>query len=363
MGSRRAFLKLVGGAGVIVAAAGTGFALTRTPTKALEPWTKAGSAYTEPRMRALSYGLLAPNPHNKQPWLADLSEPGVVTLACDLDRLLPHTDPPSRQITIGLGAFIELTRMAAAEEGIRVDVETFPEGVDEGALDSRPIARLTFVEGEGTPDPLFAHALNRHTDRGPYDTTRTVPDSALQLLKGAMRSSAVGHTTTDPALMATLKDIALRGWLVEWHLPRTRRESIEVMRIGKAEINANPDGIALDGAFLEALSIAGLLTRETLDDPTSYAFKSSEDFFKEPLLSSMGFFWVTTETNTRVDQLGVGSDWLRSHLAATSVGLSMHPLSQVLQEFPEMEAVLQRNSRSVEYHPRTHSNVWARRLS
>ena len=38
------------------------------------------------------------------------------------------------------------------------------------------------------------------------------------------------------------------------------------MRIGKAEINANPDGIDLGGAFLEALSAAGLLTRETLAD-------------------------------------------------------------------------------------------------
>ena len=71
---RRKFLTIVGG-GVIVAAgtAAGGFYATREPRKALAAWNRAGSAFDEPRMRALSYAILAPNPHNRQPWMVDLS--------------------------------------------------------------------------------------------------------------------------------------------------------------------------------------------------------------------------------------------------------------------------------------------------
>lgn len=72
MSTRRKFLKVLGG-GVIVAAAGGGaFLATRTPTKALAPWERA-TGYDEPVKRALAHALLAPNPHNRQPWLVDLS--------------------------------------------------------------------------------------------------------------------------------------------------------------------------------------------------------------------------------------------------------------------------------------------------
>ena len=99
---RRKTLAVLGG-GAILAASGVGYRLTRTPDAALAPWAAAGT-YGEPRMRALSYAILAPNPHNRQPWIVDLGTPDQVTLYVDTDRLLPHTDPFSRQIVVGLAS-------------------------------------------------------------------------------------------------------------------------------------------------------------------------------------------------------------------------------------------------------------------
>ena len=50
----------------------------------------------------------------------------------------------------------------------------------------------------------------------------------------------------------------------------------------------------------------------------------------------MAFVWSTTPTNTRRAQLDAGRAWLRTQLIANALGLSFHPLSQALQEFPEM---------------------------
>ncbi|MDP6702801.1 MAG: twin-arginine translocation pathway signal protein, partial [Candidatus Latescibacteria bacterium] len=100
---RRSLLKL-GGATALVLTAGAGaFLMTRTPSRALAPWQAAGTGYSDPRLQALSYAILAPNPHNRQPWLVDLREHDELTLYSDPDRVLPETDPFQRQIVIGLG--------------------------------------------------------------------------------------------------------------------------------------------------------------------------------------------------------------------------------------------------------------------
>lgn len=114
MSSRRNVLKLIGG-GVVVAATATGgfLAMNQPSRTARAPWREAGG-YDEFRRRALSYALLAPNPHNRQPWLVRLDGDRGLTLFCDLQRRLPATDPMDRQITIGCGAFLELLAIAAA---------------------------------------------------------------------------------------------------------------------------------------------------------------------------------------------------------------------------------------------------------
>ena len=65
--NRRDFLKITGGGVILSALSISGFVGTRTPQKALAPWDKAGN-YSDFRLRALSYAILSPNPHNRQPW-------------------------------------------------------------------------------------------------------------------------------------------------------------------------------------------------------------------------------------------------------------------------------------------------------
>jgi len=70
--SRRHLIRIAGSSAVVLAAGTGAFALTREPSKALATWSAAGSGYDDPRLRALSWAILAPNPHNRQPWIVDL---------------------------------------------------------------------------------------------------------------------------------------------------------------------------------------------------------------------------------------------------------------------------------------------------
>lgn len=45
---------------------------------------------------------------------------------------------------------------------------------------------------------------------------------------------------------------------------------------------------------------------------------------------------LTTGANTSLDQIATGRDWVRLNLAVSLAGLSLHPVLQALQEFPDM---------------------------
>jgi hypothetical protein len=335
--SRRKTLALIGG-GVIVAATATLAAIaTRQPRTASLPWGQAGAG-EDARHRALSWALLAPNPHNRQPWLVDLREDGVVTLYVDTNKLLPFTDPYNRQITIGLGCFLELMRMAASHDGHRVSITPFPEGFDDRALDARPVARAVFeADASVTPDPLFAHAADRRSNKEPYDLTRPLPADSLQRL--AVATTATFGGTIAPEEVEAWRAFTREALRIEIETPHTYKESVDLMRIGRAEVDANPDGIDFTGPLFEVLGATGLMTREGLMDTSSPAYQAGLDAVYANADTAMGHVWLVTEGNSRPDQIATGADWLRVNLAATAAGVAFQPLSQALQEYPEMAAL------------------------
>jgi len=332
--SRRQTLALIGGGTIVAASAALGLEVTRQPATAAAPWGRAGE-YADTRMRALSWAILAPNPHNRQPWMVDLSVPATVVLYVDTDRLLPQTDPFSRQIVIGLGCFLELMRMAALEDGIAVETEVFPEGADAARLDGRPAAVCRFRETGAAADPLFAHVPERRSLKEPFDTARPVADAALEALRAAALHTQVG-ATNDPGEVAALRRLSHEALEVEIDTPHTFRESVDLFRIGRREVDANPDGIDFTGPVFESLRLAGLFDRQTAADTSSMAFTQGRAAVLENCETAMGHVWQVTEGNSRAEQIAAGRDWLRINLAATALGLGTQPLSQALQEYPEM---------------------------
>ena len=294
---RRSFLRIAGSSAVILAAGSAGCLLTPTPSAALAPWDAAGNRYADPRMRVLSYAILAPNPHNRQPWLVDLDRPGEIVLHCDPQRLLPETDPFGRQIVIGLGCFLELLRMAAAEDGVRAEIESFPEGIS-GQLGERPIARVRLTPVPGIDaDPLFRFVLQRRSNKEPFDTDRPVAAGTLEALRPAAFGGA--NSTAEPDAVAALRELTWQAHVLEARTPRTLMESVRLMRIGKAEINANPDGIDLGGPMLEVLRLLGQLDRDKLADPESVAFSQGLDMYREIMHSAMAYVWLVSPDNGR----------------------------------------------------------------
>ncbi len=320
--TRRNTLALLGG-GLIVAAGGAlgGYAATRDPQQARAPWQQAG-LYDDPRKQALSYAILAPNPHNLQPWLVDLGTADTVILYRDTSRGLPHTDPFDRQITIGLGCFLQQLTIAASLSGHRVTTELFPSG------DSGPVAICRFSGGAST-DPLASQMLARRSCKEAF-AERPVESNRIEALR------EYASIVDKPQTVETLRELTWNAFEVEIETPRTARESSELMRIGKAEIEASPDGIDIGGGMLETLMLLGAVTREAITDPASEATKTFLDGYRNMLMSTPAYAVIVTPNNDRSSQIEAGAAWLRLNLKTTELGLALHPVSQALQEYPEM---------------------------
>lgn len=333
---RRSLLQAGGGSVLLLGGAG-GWLGTRTSREARDPWARAGESFGDPRLDALAYAVLAPNPHNMQPWQVRLEEGLQFSVYANRERLLPETDPPARQITIGFGAFLELFRQAATEMGYRPEIAPFPEGEPFPLLDDRPVARVTMVpDSSAAPDPLFPYAKGRRTVRSPFSTESPV---SSELLESLVRAGVTGvdiSYSNDSARRASIRALTKAAWEVEWNDPAARRETIRVTRIGKKEVQENPWGICLDGPLLSSLGAAGLISRAAMDAPGSTAFNEGLNGYSRACETAMAYLWSSTATNSRRDQLNAGASWVRLQQAATREGVAFHPLSQALQEFPSM---------------------------
>lgn len=344
--NRRTFIRLAGG-GVLAAAAGGWLASVSgaaVPDEATTAW-RTFPAKDEPRRWALAHALLAPNPHNLQPWMADLRTPGEILLSLDPERRLPATDPFGRQIMMGAGAFLELLAMAAEKIGYRADIQLFPEGESASQPHDKPVARIRLAKADAiASSPLFEAILKRRTERGAYDPARPITEAQLAVMKDSVRGMMVrfgveGRAQGDGADKARLEDIrriVRDGWRVEMTTENTFMESMRLMRIGGAEIDRHRDGITMPSAAFLAADKLGLFNRSSYPGADSMAIKSQLQRFDDLTASTPSYLWLTTSTNTRAAQIEAGRAYVRLTLAGTLLGLAMHPNEQALQEFPEM---------------------------
>jgi hypothetical protein len=329
--SRRKMIASAAASAFVLTGGAGAWRVTRRPTTALMPWTLNPEPPTDVRLDAFRHAILAPNPHNRQPWLIRLEGDNDATISCDLTRLLPETDPFNRQIMIGFGAFLELARIAAAQRGTRMEMAAFPEGEPEPRVDARPIAHLRFVpEPAILRDPLFGGIPKRRTNRLIYDPARAVSDQVA-------RHIAEGPYLVEASEIEAIRAVTVAAMTTEQTTARTFQESIQLMRIGANEVDAKPDGLTLIGPKMEALKLLGILDKSALADQSTTAFKTGLDMQAKICGSIPALMWIITPRNSRLDQLEAGRRYVRANLRATISGIAMHPLSQSLQEYAEME--------------------------
>ena len=363
--NRRTFIRIVGGGVIFSATAGLTACKSEMPPEAIAAWQGPKPGIDE-RKWIISYAILAPHSHNLQSWLVDLRTPNEIILYCDLTRLLPETDPYYRQIMMSHGTFLELLDIAARERGIRTNIELFPQGeFGPEEIDQRPIARIRLeTDPNIVKDPLFGQILKRHTNREAYDMNKAVPADAVQDMGDSMKLYPIrfGFVGLDqPDAIEKHRAIAAEAWRIELTTPAKILETYKVLRVGAKEIAKYRDGISINDPFLSLLVRLGLFDRSKAPKPDDSATVDQIENFNKNLESTPGFLWMITESNGRVAQVNAGRAYVRVQASGTAHGISMQPLQQALQEYPEQQATYKEIYNLLDApSPRYTVQMWAR---
>jgi hypothetical protein len=210
--------------------------------------------------------------------------------------------------------------MAARADGQRAAIRLFPEGMPGDALDGRPVAVIDFADGPPRSIPSSWRCRAGRTLKEPFDLARPVGEEALAALAAAVAHGSGVGGTVEEAEVESWRTLTHEALVIEVETPRTYKESVDLFRIGRAEIEANPDGIDFGGPLFEGLHLAGMMSREAALDPSSTIFRQGMAAVLANADTAMGHLWLTTRGNSREEQIAAGRDWVRVNLAATGAG-------------------------------------------
>ncbi len=309
-------------------------------------WNGPGGEVTDIRLKVLSYAILCPNPHNKQPWIIKLTGELSFDLYVDPERLLPETDPIYRQIHIGQGTFLETLAIAATGLGYRADIQYFPAGMyGNTELINKPVASITLLKDASVqPDPLFKHLLTRHSNKREYQKQPLTVHELNRLQNFHSPDAVCKFTLLDsPKDLKKLEQVLTQAMKIEVGDRRRDLETIKMFRFNAQELTTYRDGFGVAQAGVTGIKKILvenlLLNRESVEkDPTDFGIEAV-NMTQKTAASTATFGWLTTAGNSRLDQVLAGREYCRINLKTTAMGLAQHPMSQVLQEYPAMLAL------------------------
>ncbi len=321
------------------------------PKEYLDPWSKTyHEQFEDPRVQVLAHGVLASNSHNLQSWRVVLEGEDSFLLYVDTTRISPKADPPGRQVTISQGTFLEYVRVAAENLGYEAEMQLFPEGEYglEGTapnLGSKPVARVTLKKSLGRarpePSPLYEAMFVPDTYRVPYRETQLSAED-IETLEALSTENVTILIFQDPKDLKSLGNIVLRAAEVEAGNEGVQQEGFELFRPNEWKKNEYRYGFSLNGQGLPAVNVhlmQGLISLfPFMNSPkaSGQAFLSQAESAVE---NTPAYALIITKGNTRKEQVEAGILYSRFLLKATDMGYSMQPMSQALEEYPEMAEI------------------------
>jgi hypothetical protein len=274
--------------------------------------------------RFVELALRAPSIHNTQPWRWRISGVGL-ELHSDRTRQLRLADPLGRELTISCGAALHHLQVVARALGWETDVDRLPDGPA-----SSVVARIQFSGGERSEEgeaDLKAIA-DRCTDRRRF-TSWPVPDEQLQHLAQVAAAKGV-HAVPLIDVSEKFRTELLVGRAVELQSTDQRYADEQQEWV---------DHSTLDGIPSTVLPLE--VPTENGDHPTRFTPGLAAET-ERVIEGSDGLVVLCSGSDDPASWLSAGEGLSALWLMATSRGLSVVPLSQVIDVEETRQALRQR---------------------
>lgn len=259
----------------------------------------------------LNYAQLAPSSHNSQPWQFAVQE-SAIHLYPDLDYWLKVADPEQRELYISLGCALENLLVAAEHFQLGYQVSFFS---DRDA--TQHFATVNFAEDKpirNVRDPaLFKAIQQRRTNRQVF-LPRLIPKEELMQIKAARLEQDL-HLH----FIANIEQ---------------KRQLARMVKAADKTLFANPDYRRELGETLGEGAFGNKWPWSRLAQFMVQRFNLGARIGKQNaqhLMSAPVLVVLSARSDDPIEQIKIGQLYERIALTATKLGLSVQPLSQILE--------------------------------
>ena len=278
------------------------------------------------------YASMAPNSHNTQLWKVTVdTENSQMEIYLDKERTLKEVDSTDREAYISIGAFTENLVKAFEAYGYKTNLEICNEDSD----------KLVFIkykkyENVKVDKDILNLIMKRHTDKSAYLNKEIDSDDMTKLIA---ENNHIYYLENGSEACEYVRQAAVSAMEKQAYNKSKAEEFSNWLRLSDEETLKNKDGLSAEQLGLTGIvkSIYYMITTHESAKDESYA-KQAVNTTKKQAENCSGFLIITGGTS-RKELIETGMLLEDTWLKAVGFGISMHPLSQVLEEEPYCDEI------------------------
>jgi nitroreductase len=289
--------------------------------------------------------IRAPSPHNVQPWKLRAMSDSDATLYVDMKRALPAEDDTGSFLLSAMGIFVEALQIAAHANQFELSISMCEPPAKLAPLMATPstslipFASLSLTPTERARGDFALELLEaRSTGRTAYSTAPLSADTQAKLGKAASDAAVRFGVTSDACVVRLLLDLNTRALFHDLNAPQYHGEIAQWFRCTPGEEMSTRDGLSYRCMNMRPweMKVAKYYPR-LLQLPLASAL-FARHYTNQNRCGSIGYlsgpFFEDPDS-----AVALGRGLMRFWLAIAAVGLSIHPLGNLVTNPQAAECV------------------------
>jgi hypothetical protein len=242
------------------------------------------------------------------------------------------------------GTFLDYVAVAGQKIGYPVQISLFPKGdYDEQhlaeSMSDKPVAKIVLKRANPQHSPLFNALYLPDTNRANYKSDALTEQQIHSLESLNEDEQITTKIYPDKTNVQNLGNFAIQGAIIEAGVPRVTKEASDIFRPNEYQKNKYRYGFSFEGQGTSGFSLyflQGLVTLFPFLNSEKAASNLMIQSTKTSIKHTPAYAMISSRDNSRASQVKSGMLYSRLTLTAHSLGLVVQPVSQALEEYPEM---------------------------
>lgn len=284
--------------------------------------------------RIFEYGALAPSSHNAQMWRIVREKENLYRVEIDSLWRLKTVDPHDREAYISIGCFVQNCIYAAPHCGVSIEV---------AIKDTKAYLTFSKYSGDKQSSEYSLYDIEKRGTCRHNFLDKPIPDDTIQELSSSFKDTRYIDKRTDKG--RELSEMIVNSNIIQLSSQKSMEEFSFFVSLNKNDIRRGR-GLTLESLGLNSIQrffFRMLYAKKKFAENKSF-FSSSIKVTRKQVENCSGFFLLLVQEDNPEELIKAGMALERFWLKLNTMGISVHPMSQPLEEMPDKVACIFPNS-------------------